>query len=52
MLEEETIFQGESTAIDGGGSGTIYYYKGKITLKEQGTWKLLIDGEETGLFEN
>ncbi|MFJ8066794.1 hypothetical protein ACIQYS_19660 [Psychrobacillus sp. NPDC096426] len=49
---ENTIFKLESSAIDGGGLGTIYYYKGKITWKEHGTWKLLIDGEQTGLFEN
>lgn len=49
---EDTIFKQESSVIDGGGLGTIYYYTGKITLKEHGTWKLLIDGEQTGTFEN
>lgn len=49
---EEAIFKQESSVIDAGGLGTIYYYKGNITLKEQGTWKLLIDGEQTGQFEN
>ncbi|SES20392.1 hypothetical protein [Psychrobacillus sp. OK032] len=49
---ENTIFKQESSVIDGGGGGTIYYYTGKLTWKNHGTWKLLIDGEETGLFEN
>lgn len=49
---EDTTFKQESSVIDGGGLGTIYYYTGKITMKEHGTWKLLIDGEATGIFEN
>lgn len=51
-VEEVTFFEQTGTFIDGGGLGTIYHYTGKITLKEQGTWRLIIDGEETGLFEN
>ncbi|QUG42786.1 hypothetical protein KD050_05830 [Psychrobacillus sp. INOP01] len=47
-----TTFKRDGSFIDGGGLGTMYYYKGKITLKEHGTWKLLIDGEATGIFEN
>ena len=49
---KNTIFKQESSVIDGGGGGTIYYYTGKLTWKDHGTWKLLIDGEETGFFEN
>lgn len=49
---EETIFMQESSIIDSNRLGTIYYYTGKITLNEHGTWELLIDGESTGKFEN
>lgn len=49
---ENTIFKRDSSVIDGEGGGTIYYYKGELTWKDHGTWKLLIDGEQTGLFEN
>lgn len=49
---EDSIFKQDSSVIDGGGGGTIYYYTGKITWKDHGTWKLLIDGEKTGLFKN
>ncbi|TQR10964.1 hypothetical protein [Psychrobacillus soli] len=49
---ENTIFKQDSSVIDGGGGGTLYYYTGKLTWKDHGTWKLLIDGEQTGLFEN
>ncbi|WP_144512268.1 hypothetical protein [Bacillus sp. FJAT-22090] len=51
-IVEETIFKQESSVIDAGGLQTNFHYTGKITLKERGTWKLLIDGEQTGLFEN
>ncbi|WP_313894742.1 hypothetical protein [Psychrobacillus sp.] len=51
-VEEVTFFEQTATFIDGGGLGMIYHYTGKITLKEHGTWRLQIDGEETGLFEN
>lgn len=49
---DNTIFKQDSSVIDGGGGGTIYYYKGELTWKDHGKWKLLIDGEQTGLFEN
>jgi hypothetical protein len=51
-IKQETIFQGEGFNIDARSSQEIYYYKGKITLKEHGTWKLVIDGEQTGMFNN
>lgn len=51
-VEEVTFFEQTSTAIDGGGLGTIYHYTGKIKLKEQGTWMLQIDGEQTEPFTN
>lgn len=51
-VEEVTFFEQTGTFIDSGSLGTVYHYTGKITLKEHGTWRLLIDGEETGLFEN
>lgn len=49
---ETTVFKQDSSVIDGGGAGIIYYYKGELTWKEHGKWKLLIDGEQTGIFEN
>lgn len=49
---ETTVFKQDSSVIDGGGGGIIYYYKGELTWKEHGKWKLLIDGEQTGIFEN
>ncbi|MFJ7971957.1 hypothetical protein [Psychrobacillus sp. NPDC096389] len=49
---ETTVFKQDSSVIDGGGAGIIYYYKGELTWKEHGKWKLLIDGEKTGIFEN
>ncbi|QFG00159.1 hypothetical protein PB01_15720 [Psychrobacillus glaciei] len=49
-LMEETIFQRESLGYRN--SQEIYLYKGDITLKDHGSWKLIIDGEQTGLFNN
>lgn len=49
---ETTVFKQDSSVIDGGGEGIIYYFKGKLTWKKHGKWKLLIDGEQTGIFEN
>lgn len=51
-VEQVSIFQNDSNAIDAKTSQMIYFYTGTITLKEHGTWKLLIDGEQTGTFEN
>ncbi|MFF2755695.1 hypothetical protein ACFVR1_18535 [Psychrobacillus sp. NPDC058041] len=51
-IKQETIFQEEGFNIDASNSQEIYFYKGKITLKKHGTWKLIIDGEQTGLFKN
>ena len=41
-IKEETIFKQERRFIDAEGHRKIYYYVGKITLKEHGTWKLLL----------
>ncbi|WP_391117258.1 hypothetical protein [Psychrobacillus sp. L3] len=49
-LMEETIFQRESLGYRN--SQEIYLYKGDIKLKDHGSWKLIIDGEQTGLFNN
>lgn len=51
-IKQETIFHGEGFNIDASNSQEIYYYVGKITFKEHGTWKLIIDGEQTGMFKN
>ncbi|GGA47465.1 hypothetical protein [Psychrobacillus lasiicapitis] len=49
---ETTVFKQDNSVIDGEGGGIIYYYKGNLTWKDHGMWKLLIDGEQTRIFEN
>ncbi|MDF2065254.1 hypothetical protein [Bacillus sp. Cr_A10] len=51
-VKETSMFQLDSSAIDANTNQTIYHYSGEITWGEHGSWRLLIDGEETGLFEN
>ncbi|ALC84400.1 hypothetical protein AM499_00135 [Bacillus sp. FJAT-22090] len=51
-VKETSMFQLDSSAIDANTNQTIYHYSGEITWAEHGSWRLLIDGEETGLFEN
>ncbi|MEI4771838.1 hypothetical protein WAX74_19740 [Psychrobacillus sp. FJAT-51614] len=52
IVKETSTFKLDSSAIDAKTNQTIYHYSGEITWVEHGKWRLLIDGEETGLFEN
>lgn len=46
------IFVQEADHIDGATNRPIYLYGGKLSFPDKGIWKLKIDGEETGSFEN
>lgn len=46
------LFIQSSEAIDSSTGERIYTYSGEISIPNQGTWKLEIDGEETAAFEN
>lgn len=48
----EHIFVQETEQMDASTNSPIYIYSGKLTFPEKGIWKLKIDGEETGSFEN
>ncbi|MBD8003488.1 single stranded DNA-binding domain-containing protein [Bacillus norwichensis] len=48
----EHIFVQETKQIDASTNSSIYIYGGKLSFPEKGIWKLKIDGEETGSFEN
>ncbi|WP_144460278.1 hypothetical protein [Siminovitchia fortis] len=50
-VSEHTFVQ-ETEHIDASTNSPIYIYGGKLSFPEKGTWKLKIDGEETGSFEN
>ncbi|VEF47882.1 Uncharacterised protein [Bacillus freudenreichii] len=50
-VSEHTFVQ-ETEHIDGATNIPIYLYGGKLSFPEKGIWKLKIDGEETGSFEN
>lgn len=51
IIEQESIFQLDPNAPYDN-QGTIYHYHGNITIPEKGEWSLVIDGEQTQLFEN
>ncbi len=47
----EDVFVRDGTFIANSG-GYIYHYQGQLEFPERGTWRLVIDGEETKPFEN
>ena len=51
IIEQESIFQLDPNAPYDN-QGTIYHYHGNIIIPEKGEWSLVIDGEQTQLFEN
>ncbi len=48
----EHSFVQETEQMDASTNSLIYIYGGKLSFPEKGIWKLKIDGEETGSFEN
>ncbi|MEK4487117.1 hypothetical protein MHH81_16340 [Psychrobacillus sp. FSL H8-0484] len=49
----ESIFQIDPYAMNDAATGqTIFHYNGLITFQEKGIWTLIIDGEQTLIFEN
>lgn len=49
-IKEETIFQRSSSGFRN--SQEIYIYEGVLMFQELGAWRLVIDGEQTPLFNN
>ncbi|HEY4552826.1 MAG TPA: hypothetical protein VIG80_06505, partial [Bacillaceae bacterium] len=49
---QKTTFKGEHSGIDAKTMKSLYMFSGKLEFPEKGTWRLEIDGEKTGKFEN